>query len=289
VLAVSSRILKPQFTLDVALWRDVLKKSIPLWMSALFIAVMFHADILILSKIKSNYDVGIYGAATRIIRFLIIFPQAIAMSAFPLLSKLYVTDKERFRRLYYRVGEYIIIIALPLTVGIFILSNNIVLALFKTEFWEATKALRILILSIPFLFLAMHSSYALIAANLRIKSMLCSFLGAAINFGLNAVFIARYGFQGAALAWVASQVGLFIAIVYYLYKAERLSFSLGMLPSAIFINLIFAVAAVLLRPAALYYSIPLLIFIYFLLLCLCNCINLRDFLLILQANREENA
>jgi O-antigen/teichoic acid export membrane protein len=288
VFWASRSILRPKFAIDIMLWKDILKKSSPLWLSALFIAVMFHADILILSKIKSNHDVGIYGAASRIIRFLIIFPQAIGVSAFPLLSKLYVSDKERFRKLYYRISDYIIIIALPLTAGIFIFSNHIVLALFKSEFWETAAALRILILSIPFLFLGMHCSYALVAANQRIKSMLCSFLGAAASLGLNLVFITRYGLQGAALAWVISQAVIFMALIYYLYKTERLSLSPGLLPSVVFINIIFVIAAILLRPAALYYSIPLLIFIYFLLACLCNCINLRDFLLMLEIDSGEN-
>ena len=65
---------KVSWTVDFAVAKSLLRQSWPLWIMGLLALIHYRADVLILSWLKSEYDVGIYGLAYRVLDVTVTLP-----------------------------------------------------------------------------------------------------------------------------------------------------------------------------------------------------------------------
>jgi O-antigen/teichoic acid export membrane protein len=142
--------------------------------------------------------------------------------------------------------------------------------------------------SIPIKFLETVALYALLAMNQRFKILLSSLSSAVINIGLNIILIPRFSFNGAALVVFISHVFLLFMLFQYLYRYEKLFLSFKIFPTVALVNIIFAIMVVILKPIRIYYSIPLAILTYSILIYLSKCVNFQDLFLMLRVNTKNN-
>ncbi len=64
-------------TIDFPFWRSFLKESAPIGITAIVTFLYFKCDTILLSFLQNQHDVGIYGAAYKIIETIIFFPAMI--------------------------------------------------------------------------------------------------------------------------------------------------------------------------------------------------------------------
>ena len=72
---------------DPSFWKQTLVRSWPIGVSIAFNLVYFKADTFILSRVRSLAEVGLYGAAYRVLEILITVPFMYAGILLPLLSQ----------------------------------------------------------------------------------------------------------------------------------------------------------------------------------------------------------
>ena len=90
----SFRFARIKLDFDRLLWKKILKISWPLALTIIFNLIYLKADTLILSLIKTQAEVGLYGASYRVIDVLIIFPFMFSGLLLPILAGSWAAGKK---------------------------------------------------------------------------------------------------------------------------------------------------------------------------------------------------
>ena len=99
----------------------------------------------------------------------------------------------------------------PNEVGIYLFA-------FGEKFLVSSKALFVLSLSIPFIFINKLNATALFSVNLEKWPVYILISGAFINVVLNALVIPQYGFVGAAVTTVITEIVIFAVLGWMFYR-----------------------------------------------------------------------
>ncbi len=188
------------------------------------IAIVASISPVLLSKLTSETEVGLYSAANQVMVPVVLVFQSIALSVFPMMCRKFDSDLPSLKWISGRVIELQIAIVLPIVVGLFFLADSALLLLYgKQEFLPAAPALRIMVWALVLGALNSVLGRALLASlresvNLRIVTV-----NALVNLGLSLLLISRFGLLGAAVA------ALLVAVVNFgqhYARVHRLLFAL---------------------------------------------------------------
>ncbi len=208
---------------DPAFWRTLLHRSWPIGISILFNLIYFRADTLILSYVRPLNEVGIYGAAYRVLEILITLPFMYCGVLLPLVAKAWAEkDKERFNRLYRNALSTMALLAAPMVAGVFVMGDRIMLAIAGDDFVASGMILKILILAAAVIYLGTVSSHAIVALNAQRKSIPLYIAVAVVTLAGYVIFIPRYGMYAAAWLTVFSEGAIAVgttAISFYMAKS----------------------------------------------------------------------
>lgn len=202
------------------LWRSVLLRSIPIGFSLIMSKVYYNMDSVFLGFMKSDYSVGIYNAAYKVILFILSFWFIFGNVSFPAITQLHTNSSKMLGRFLSILVRVALTVSLPMAIGGTIVAKQIMALIYPDAFGEGVVAFQILIWSV--LIIAMSTTYAnlLIAIDKAKKYMWAVTLGAIANTGLNLLLIPRFDFVGAGLATVFTETMIFT----YLYKAVSKSY-----------------------------------------------------------------
>jgi O-antigen/teichoic acid export membrane protein len=106
---------------------------------------------VLLERYAGAVYVGYYQISFRIIFALQFIPSAFAASIYPAMSSYWVSDKTQLKITFEKALVYLTIVALPISAGVVALADEIVM-LFKSGYGEAVLPMRIIILSLIFIF-----------------------------------------------------------------------------------------------------------------------------------------
>ena len=213
-----TRFIKISFEFDYGFSKSLLKKSSLFFLSLVFSSLYMYIDVIMLSKMRSTAEVGIYSAATNIVISLIFIPLMYGNSIYPVLSRFYVDSKKSLRLAYEKSFKYMLLIGLPVAAGIYILSDKIILLLYGKEYAASAIALSILSGYLFLKFLNPVTGFTLMAINKQGSRLFSQGLAALINIILNLILIPLYGFVGAAFATLITEIAFFIAYTSFIIK-----------------------------------------------------------------------
>jgi O-antigen/teichoic acid export membrane protein len=235
-----------RLSIDWTYWKSIIKKALPLFVIITFNLIYYRIDTVMLSVMKDQTAVGLYGISYKILEILIALPGMFMGLLLPLFTKYYLQDKTRFQHIFQQAFNILVSVAVPLAVAGILLSTKI-LALFGQDFTPATSTLQVLFIGIGFIFLGNLMGHILISAELQSKSMYIAIIGAVFNVGLNLYLIPKYSYLGAATATAITE-GLVLLSYVYLVKKHIKYF-----PKFQFIHLI-TILATTLMGLAIYFS-----------------------------------
>ncbi|MCB0267981.1 MAG: flippase, partial [Calditrichaeota bacterium] len=138
---------------DRELARFILKESWPFAMITAFGAIMVNIDSVMLKIFHTADIVGIYAAGRRLIESLTFLPETFVVALFPAFSALFVQNRNLFQQNMQRAFQYMLAIAVPIGVVLFMLADEIVVFLFADEFAGSAVALQWLAIWLSLLFL----------------------------------------------------------------------------------------------------------------------------------------
>jgi O-antigen/teichoic acid export membrane protein len=222
----SRNFLKIKLEFDWKLWRRILTKSWPLAVIIVFNLIYLKTDTLILSLMKSEGEVGLYGAVYKIIEVLTTLPFMFAGVILPpLTAAWYKGEKERFWRVLQKALDLMLILALPLVIGAQFLATDLMTILAGKDFTAAGPILRILILAAGLIFVSCLLSHALIAADKQ-KKLIGFYIFVALSSLIGyLIFIPPFSYFGAA--WTTIYSELAIAVFTFLYLKKELKSQLN--------------------------------------------------------------
>lgn len=243
-----------RLNIDWVYWKQIFKKALPLFVIITFNLIYYRIDTVMLSVMKDQTAVGLYGASYKILEILIALPGMFMGLLLPLFTKYYLQDKNRFQHIFQQAFNILVTVAIPLGVAGILLSGKILDLIAGQEFMPATNTLQVLFIGIGFIFLGNLMGHILISAKLQSKSMYIAIIGAVFNVGLNLYLIPRYSYLGAATATAITE-GLVLLSYIYLVRKHIQYF-----PKFKFIHLI-TILATILMGVSLYFSSNFNIFI----------------------------
>lgn len=204
------RLLRLRLAFDPALWREIVRQSWPLGLSIAFNLVYLKGDVIVLSLVRTQNEVGLYGAAYKILDVITIVPTVFMALVLPVLTSAWSAgDRPAFIRRLGRAFDFMSILAIPLAVGTFAVSSDLMSFVAGKDFAAAGAPLAILMLAGSMVFWSALFGHAIIALGLQKKMIWGYALDAVVSIGLYLLLIPRFGAMGAA--WVTLFSEAFIA------------------------------------------------------------------------------
>jgi len=208
--------LRLAYNFDV--WKKMIIDGWPLAVSAILVMFYFRFNIIILSLLKGEEAVGVFGVGYKILENLIFFPAMFVGLVMPMMSKAAKTSVAELKEIMQKAFNAIMILLVPLVLITVILSDKIVYTIAGKNFEESFGVLNILIFAVAFIFFGTLWSNAIIALNKQKKLMQIYFFGAAISLASNYILIPSYSYLGAAWSTFITEFLVTILMAIYLWK-----------------------------------------------------------------------
>jgi len=202
-----------------SIWFNLIRQGAPFYFSALL--TMFYAkiNIVILSKLASEREIGYYMAALNLVENLYFIPTAFVTSAFPAFSRLYGSSPDALKSAYIKMTKYLIILTVAVSIGTVLVSDNIVRLIYGDQFAPAVPVLNVLIFLWVLAFFSNAQSSLLFSIQKERAQVKIMMIAVLVNAVLNFVFIRSYGYMGAAIASVLTEGIVVVLISYVLWRA----------------------------------------------------------------------
>jgi O-antigen/teichoic acid export membrane protein len=200
--------------------RSVLRLSLPLFAVDVLALVHFKVDTVMLGLLRPMTDVAAYEAGAKLLEASQFLVRPLTLIFFPIIAALaHQADAgPRLRRLLPRVLGLALVLGTALASAVALLAPWIIPFVFGAGFDSSVPLLRVLYLSVPGLYLAVVATFSGNALHMERHTALVLLAAVAMNLGLNAVAIPRFGPTGAAWATVASQNVLAVVLVVVVWR-----------------------------------------------------------------------
>lgn len=179
-------------------------------------------DTTFIGVMLEKKDVGYYTYANKIVQIIIMFLAAINAVILPKLSAFFKDgNKKEFHKLMTNIHYFDLLFAIPSSVGIFILSKEIVVLLFGDSFVNAGLLLKTLCPLIVVMSVGnLYGTQAIIAIGQEKKKFMATLLAALINIIGTPLLIMFIGVSGACVASVVSETIVLIIYIFILKKYD---------------------------------------------------------------------
>lgn len=185
--------------------------------NAIAVTIYVNIDISLLSVMRGDYEVGLYGVAVKVYRMVKQLLVAVITVSLPRLS-LYAAqhDDSSYHALLKNVAHGLLVIVAPALTLLFLMATDVVLIVGGEPYLGSVPALRVLCAAGLFA----------IAGNYVVNGILLPFgneryalkstvLGAVVNLVLNFAFIPLMGMVGAAITTVLAEACVVTSAAWY--------------------------------------------------------------------------
>ncbi len=208
----------PKFEVDFAFWKALIMEAYPLAIASIFAIIAFKIDTIMLAFISGDVATGLYSAAYKLLEALMFIPSVYATAILPVFSKFHVSSHDSLQFSYVKSFKYLSMLGLPIAVGTTLLADQIISLIYRNGFADATIVLQILIWAIPIIFVSYVLGASITSINRQHETVRISFLCMLLNVGLNIVLIPTYGYIGAAVVTVITELSLFLFYFHLISK-----------------------------------------------------------------------
>lgn len=200
----------------------VLKGTWAFGLASVFHLIYFQSDIILVKYMVGDQAAGFYNVAFTVMVAVLILPGIVYQKfLMPKMHRWANHDRETFYRVYKQGNLAMLVLGGLTLVFIWLFMPVLVPALFGSDYDNSVGLLKILSLSIPFLFVASSVGAVLVTQeHMKLKVKLMGFV-ALVNMVLNLVLVPSYGAEGASVATVLSNI--FLLFLYY-YAAKKYVF-----------------------------------------------------------------
>lgn len=191
-----------------------LKPALHVFALNVVISIYLQLNNVLLGFMKDAEAVGYFTAATKIMMITMSISSSLGAVIMPRTSNLIAEGRmDEFRILIQKSYDFVLALAMPLTVGLIFTSPSIILLLSGEGFAPAVLTSQIVASNILMVGLSgvmgIQVFYPLGKINIVI---LCTLIGAAVNVFFNVLLIPRYGHNGTAVAYMLAEVAVTVSM-----------------------------------------------------------------------------
>jgi O-antigen/teichoic acid export membrane protein len=194
----------------LAFLRPTLRRTVPFALDDAMSLTYIRVDSVLLGFVKGPTAVGLYQAGTNLVLYLNVLARVLNTALYPRMSRAWPDPRRlgRYRDVSLRL---LAIVGVPIMVGSLLLAPAILRFVYGSRFDQAVLAYQVLVLVIPVRMLGHTLGTALTAADGQTRRTVAVASAAVLNLGLNAWFIPRWSYLGAAATTAITEAGLFAA------------------------------------------------------------------------------
>lgn len=215
-------------------WRQIMSRSWPLLATIVLNLVYLKADVLILSLIKPQAEVGLYGAAYRVVDVLVSLPFMFAGLMLPILVKHWSGGaRDSFKFVAQKVFDVTVLATAPLLVGGWLLARPAMSVVAGPNFIISGSILKILLVAVVAVFFSCVFTYMMISFEEQKRLIKYYLLTAVTALPVYYLAIKQYSYFGAAWGTVYSEVLIFACSTWAAWHYSRFLPNLRLLPKAL--------------------------------------------------------
>jgi O-antigen/teichoic acid export membrane protein len=206
---------------DGELARRLMRESTPVAISFVFVTVYFYVDALLLARLSTTEQLGLYDSAYRFVQLGPLIPNILITSVFALAVRHAARDRERLRLF---VREFVSVIALLAPLPLIALATaprELVELIYGPAYERAAPLLAILAAAIALMMFSGVVGPLLVAVGRERATMAISGVAAALNVAANLILIPLLEARGAAIATVATELCVLTAASVILQRELR--------------------------------------------------------------------
>ena len=251
--------------------------ALPMALTAIFSLIYFKVDVVMLSMFSvSNSDIGVYSAAVRLIEVLNVIPVIFVGGLFPILAGFSNNKKTHLEPAFRKSFQYILLVVFFIFAVTVSSSQEIIRIIYGSEYSNSALALSILICTSLFIFPNVLFLNLIVIANKQILNAAFALFCLLLNIILNLILIPRYGFIGASIATVTTDM-MFFALttafaVKYFSSATFLKDGLKPLLCGALLTIILMA----IKGTGLIIIVPIAIIVYVLLIFSTKTLSMKD-------------
>ncbi len=214
---VNKKFAKFSLKFDFSFWKQLFVWNTP-FMLLTFFSIYNRIDTLILPHLRSFTENGYYTAVYKFWDTLAFVPAVVAASLYPFfaesMSKGLIDPVRKVLETYTR---YMIALAIPLTIGAFVLAHQLVVGFYGAAFAPAAPALWLLVGAVSVLFIYVPVNSIIISQRTKTATVItgCTLV---FNVVANLIFIPKYGFVAAAVVTLLSEI---IQLIGYTFVVKK--------------------------------------------------------------------
>ncbi len=195
-------IVKPKLQLNREFTVSLMKKSITFFGIDAILAIMSSIYLILLARFLNESAVGLFSSATQIMTPMIILYRSIILSVFPIMCQRFdVNNSDGMRRIASRLLEMLMILAIPMSVGVYLMAEWGLSFLYGgEEFTAAANAVRVIVFVVLIQSISAVFGRVLFASLREKTSLRITSINLAISVVAGVLLIPRYGVMGAAYA-----------------------------------------------------------------------------------------
>jgi O-antigen/teichoic acid export membrane protein len=191
--------------------RPMLRATLPFAIDDGLSLAYVRADAVLLGIFKGPTAVGLYQSATNLVLYLNILPRMLNMSMYPQMSRAWPDHPLVLRRLRDESIRLLGAVAIPITVGSFLLAPEIFGVLYGPKFEPAVRFYQLLVLVIPLRMLGNTLGTTITSVDRQGQRAFIVGVAAALNVGLNLILIPVWSIMGAVVATLVTESWVFLA------------------------------------------------------------------------------
>jgi O-antigen/teichoic acid export membrane protein len=193
-----------QWRPDVAILKGYVREGTPLFLSTVAAVLYMKVDQVMLGKMTTPRDVGVYAAAVKISEMLYFVPMILSGLLFPYLIRFKRRGEDLFSQAFQLMCDGFAWMAVGIAIVFTLFSEQIVRLAYGSSYSDSAHILVIHVWAGVFVALeTLRSRWFVIQQNTRYQ-LLTMTAGAVANVGLNLILIPRYQGYGAAIATTVS-------------------------------------------------------------------------------------
>lgn len=198
-------------------WSRYLKAAIPFGLIVAFYLVYFRIDSVMISFFRGDEEVGQYGAAYNLVSALLFLPSGLVAALFPRLAGAYSSPEDNLDGPFQKAARWLLALSLPMAVGIWLLADPLVLALLGDTYLPAVTAFAVLGWVLPVWFITFLQGNILTVVERQKSVAVVGLANMVLNVGMNLIIIPRFGFTGAAVTTLITEV-LGLTLMFWLLR-----------------------------------------------------------------------
>ncbi len=226
MIQFASPFVKIRARFEWSQWMLILTQSWPIAISIIFNLLYLKGDILFLAYFKNQTEVGLYGAAYRILEVMTVLPTMLMGLVLPSLVAMWSAGRvEEFRTRSARIFDVFALVVVPVVVGAQLTSTELMALIAGKEFAAAGPILTWLILALIGVFLGTLYGHLVVAVNKQ-RIMIWGYVFVAIIAIIGyLIYIPIYGMWGAVAVTLVSETLIALITFLVVYRTS------GSLPS----------------------------------------------------------